>query len=212
MSSPDALPLPRDFYDRPVVDVARDLVGCVLDHDGVSGVIVETEAYHDSEPACHAYVGLTERTRPLFGPPGRAYVYRSYGIHALVNAVCEHEGVGAAVLIRALEPLDGVAAMRARRGLVRPEDLCSGPGKLTQALDVELELNEADLVASPLRILPRPEDLAAPALVAGTRIGIRKAVELPWRFCARGNRNVSKPWPPGLGVAPRRGNAATRIG
>lgn len=205
-------PLARAFYDRPVVDVARDLVGCVLDHDGVSGVIVETEAYHDSEPACHAYVGLTARTRPLFGAPGHAYVYRSYGIHALVNAVCEAEGVGAAVLIRALEPLAGVERMRARRGLARSEDLCSGPGKLTQALDIELELNEADLVASPLRILPPSADRPAPALVAGTRIGIRKAVELPWRFCARGNRNVSKPWPPGLAVAPRRGNAATRVG
>ncbi|MDO8185787.1 DNA-3-methyladenine glycosylase [Conexibacter sp. JD483] len=204
-------PLARDFYDHPVVDVARDLVGCVLDHAGVSGVIVETEAYHDSEPACHAYVGLTERTRPLFGPPGRAYVYRSYGIHALVNAVCEHEGVGAAVLIRALEPLAGVEQMRARRGLTRAEDLCSGPGKLTQALDVELQLNEADLLTSPLRILPRPADRPVPELVAGTRIGIRKAADLPWRFCARGNRNVSKPWPEGLAVAPLRGNAATRV-
>jgi len=184
----------------------------VLDHDGVSGVIVETEAYHDSEPACHAYVGLTARTRPLFGEPGHAYVYRSYGIHALVNAVCEEEGVGAAVLIRALEPLAGVERMRARRGLTRLEELCSGPGKLTQALDVELELNEADLLDSPLRILPPPADRPAPELVVGTRIGIRKAAELPWRFCARGNRNVSKPWPPGLGVAPRRGNAATRVG
>ncbi len=116
------------------------------------------------------------------------------------------------MLIRALEPLDGVPVMQARRRLVRVEDLCSGPGKLTQALDVELELNESDLRTSPLRILPRPADRPAPELVVSTRIGIRKAVELPWRFCARGNRNVSKPWPPGLGVAPRRGNAATRSG
>lgn len=194
----------HEFYARPVVEVARDLVGCVLEHDGVSGVIVETEAYHDSEPACHAYVGLTARTRPLFGPPGKAYVYRSYGIHALVNAVCEPEGVGAAVLIRALEPLDGIEPMRHRRRLMRPEDLCSGPGKLTQALAIELEQNEVDLVDGPLRILPRPAGRPAPQLVAGTRIGIRKAAELPWRFCERGNRCVSKPWPPGLDVAPRR--------
>ncbi|MDW5596720.1 DNA-3-methyladenine glycosylase [Conexibacter stalactiti] len=215
MSGPRARPdravrgaLPRaldhGFYARPVVEVARDLVGCVLEHDGVSGVIVETEAYHDSEPACHAYVGLTARTRPLFGPPGKAYVYRSYGIHALVNAVCEPEGVGAAVLIRALEPLEEIELMRHRRRLERVEDLCSGPGKLTQALAIELGENEADLVDGPLRILPRPTDRPAPRLVAGTRIGIRKAVELPWRFCERGNRCVSKPWPPGLAVAPRR--------
>ena len=129
-----------------MVEVARALVGCVVRHDGCAGAIVETEAYHESEPACHAYVGLTARTQVLFGPPGRAYVYRSYGIHALLNAVCEPEGVGAAVLIRALEPLEGSAPMRARRGLERREDLCSGPGKLTQALGIELDLNGSDLV------------------------------------------------------------------
>ena len=117
----------REFYDRGVVWVARDLVGCVLRHGETAGVIVETEAYHELEPACHAFVGLTPRTRILFGPPARAYVYRSYGIHALFNAVCEDEGVGAAVLIRALEPLEGLDVMRARRGLERPEDLCSRP-------------------------------------------------------------------------------------
>ncbi|MBB4663675.1 DNA-3-methyladenine glycosylase [Conexibacter arvalis] len=191
-------PLPRSFYDRPVVEVARDLVGCVVTHGETSGVIVETEAYHDSEPACHAYVGLTPRTRVLFGPPGHAYVYRSYGIHALLNAVCEHEGVGAAVLIRALEPLAGVELMRDRRRLTRPEDLCSGPGKLTQALGVELELNESDLVDGPIAIAPRPPAWEGVELLASTRIGITKAAELPWRFCARGSRSVSKPWPPGL--------------
>src|SRR6059058_1070255 len=116
------------FYARPVLEVARDLVGCVVSHAGCSGVIVETEAYHDSEPASHAFVGLTARTETLFGPPGRAYVYRSYGIHALLNAVCEPEGVGAAVLIRALEPLEGLELMRQRRGLGPIEKLCSGPG------------------------------------------------------------------------------------
>ena len=180
----------RAFYDRGVVEVARDLVGCVLRH-GETGVIVETEAYHELEPACHAYVGLTPRTRILFGPPARAYVYFSYGIHALFNAVCEDEGVGAAVLIRALEPLDGLDLMRARRGLQRAEDLCSGPGKLTQALDVDLADNDSDLVAGPITI-ERREPLE---VVAGRRIGITKAIQLPWRFSAAGSRFVSAPRP-----------------
>jgi DNA-3-methyladenine glycosylase len=185
------------FYDRPVLEVARDLVGCVVRHGGAAGVIVETEAYHHSEPACHAYVGLTPRTATLFGPPGVAYVYRSYGIHALLNAVCEPEGEGAAVLIRALEPLDGVDTMRARRGLHRVQDLCSGPGKLTQALGIQLRQNGTSLVDGPVRFGPpvaaRPEIEVA----VGPRIGITKAVELPWRFCAAGSRHVSRPWPPG---------------
>lgn len=191
-------PLDHAFYARPVLDVARDLVGCVVSHAGTSGVIVETEAYHDSEPACHAFAGVTPRTTTLFGPPGRAYVYRSYGIHALLNAVSEAEGVGAAVLIRALEPLDGLELMRDRRALLRAEDLCSGPGKLTQALAIELDGNDSDLVTGPIRIYPRPWDRPAPELIAGPRIGITKAAELPWRFCARGSRHVSRPWPPGL--------------
>ena len=185
----------RDFYARPVVAVARDLVGCVLRHGPCAGTIVETEAYHQSEPACHAFVGLTGRTHVLFGPPARAYVYRSYGIHALFNAVCEAEGVGAAVLIRALEPLEGLGLMRARRGLDRPEDLCSGPGKLAQALDIELVHNDTDLFGGPIAIeRPRP-GWEAPELLVGPRIGITKAAELPWRFCAAGSRSVSRPWP-----------------
>ncbi len=188
-------PLEREFYDRPVVDVARDLVGCVVSHAGTSGVIVETEAYHDSEPACHAFVGVTARTKTLFGPPGRAYVYRSYGIHALLNAVCEPEGVGAAVLIRALEPLEGIELMRARRGVERIEQLCSGPGKLTQALGIELDRNDTDLGDGPVTIGARPAAWRDVELVAGTRIGITKAVELPWRFCAAGSGHVSRPWP-----------------
>ena len=184
-----------DFYDRPVVEVARDLVGCVLAHGATSGVIVETEAYHDSEPACHAHVGLTPRTEVLFGPPGRAYVYRSYGIHALFNAVCEPEGVGAAVLIRALAPLDGIELMRERRGQVPDGELCNGPGKLTQALGIELELNRADLATGPVTIAARPPEWQAVALVEGPRIGITKATELPWRFCAGGSRHVSRPRP-----------------
>jgi DNA-3-methyladenine glycosylase len=190
--------LPAAFYARPVVEVARDLLGCTVTHGGATGVIVETEAYHHSEPACHAYVGLTPRTSTLFGPPGRAYVYRSYGIHALLNAVCEPEGVGAAVLIRALEPLEGIAQMRARRGLERVEELCSGPGKLTQALGIELGCNGTDLAAGPVRFESRPigwEDVEA---VVGPRVGITKAAELPWRFCAAGSHSVSRPRPPAL--------------
>jgi DNA-3-methyladenine glycosylase len=183
------------FYGRPVVEVAQDLLGCVVRHGGAAGVIVETEAYHDSEPACHAFVGLTVRTETLFGPPGMAYVYRSYGIHALLNAVCEPEGVGAAVLIRALEPLEGIELMRARRGVERVEDLCSGPGKLTQALGIELSENGTELSRGPVRIGPPPRGWEAVEYVAGPRIGITKAAELPWRFCARGSRSVSRPWP-----------------
>jgi DNA-3-methyladenine glycosylase len=186
------------FFGRPVVEVARDLLGCTVSHEGTSGVIVETEAYHHSEPACHAFVGLTPRTETLFGPPGMAYVYRSYGIHALLNAVCEGEGTGAAVLIRALEPLEGIDAMRARRGVERVEDLCSGPGKLTQALGIELELNGTDLGRGPVRIGYPPPGWERVERVAGPRIGITKAVELPWRFCAVGSRSVSRPWPAAL--------------
>jgi DNA-3-methyladenine glycosylase len=181
------------FYARPVVEVARDLIGCVVSRDGCSGVIVETEAYHHSEPACHAYVGLTERTRVIFGPPGHAYVYRSYGIHACLNAVCEPAGVGAAVLIRALEPLEGIELMRERRGLERRKDLCSGPGKLTQALGIELVDNGCDLAVGPVVITGKPRVWRDVAVAASRRIGITKAVELEWRFSAVGNRNLSRP-------------------
>ena len=184
--------LAHEFYARGVVEVARELIGCVIEHGQTSGVIVETEAYHDSEPASHAFIGLTPRTATLFGPPGRAYVYRSYGIHALLNAVSEDVGVGAAVLIRALEPVDGISVMRARRGVERVEDLCSGPGKLTQALGVELACNGADLACGPLVIGPRPRAWREVPILSGTRIGITKAVELPWRFCAVGSRFVSR--------------------
>ncbi len=181
------------FYDRPVVEVARDLVGCVVAHDGCAGVIVETEAYHHSEPACHAFAGLTPRTRTLFGPPGRAYVYRSYGIHACLNAVSESEGVGAAVLIRALEPLDGVEVMRARRRVERLEGLCSGPGRLTQALGIGLEHNGCDLERGPVVILGSPRAWRDVRVAVDRRIGITKAVELTWRFSADGSRFVSRP-------------------
>jgi DNA-3-methyladenine glycosylase len=186
--------LPAEFYDRPVLEVAPALLGCVVVHGETSGVIVETEAYHFSEPACHAFVGVTPRTGVLHGPPGTAYVYRSYGIHALLNAVCEPAGVGAAVLIRALEPLDGVGEMVARRRVTREPELCNGPGKLTQALGIELVDNGTSLIDGPVRILAG----APREYVTGPRVGITKAAELPWRFAARGSRGVSRPWPPGL--------------
>ncbi len=192
--------LPADFYDRPVLEVARELIGCTVEHRGAAGVIVETEAYHESEPACHAFVGLTPRTSTLFGAPGRAYVYLSYGIHALFNAVCEPEGVGAAVLIRALAPTAGIEAMRSRRGLAAKgsggdRDLCSGPGKLTQALGISLAENGGDLSDGPISIRPRCGEWLEPKVVEGTRIGITRAVDLWWRFCAAGDPNVSRPRP-----------------
>jgi DNA-3-methyladenine glycosylase len=212
--------LPQSFYARPVLEVARELVGCVVEHAGTSGVIVETEAYHDSEPACHAFVGLTERTRTLFGPPGRAYVYRSYGIHAMLNAVCEPEGVGAAVLIRALEPLTGLAAMRRRRRgndarangggapKMRDTELCSGPGKLTQALAIGLEQNGGDLRTGPVVIRARPAARHESELVVARRVGITKAAELEWRFCEAGNKYVSLPRPRVAGARARRPRTA----
>jgi DNA-3-methyladenine glycosylase len=192
----------RDFYARSVHEVARDLIGCVVRHGETAGRIVETESYHMEEPACHAFAGVTERTRTLYGEPGRAYVYFSYGVHSLLNAVAEDEGVGAAVLIRALEPVDGVELMRQRRGLERAEDLCSGPGKLTQALGIGLSLNGSSLVDGPIELLTREPGSRQPRVVAGERIGITKAVELPWRFCDADSQHVSRPWPAAM-RAPR---------
>ena len=206
MSEPGVMLDPRTagFYARSVHEVARDLVGCVVRHGATSGRIVETESYHESEAACHAHIGLTARTRPLFGAPGTAYVYRSYGIHALLNAVVEPEGVGAAVLVRALEPLAGLEEMRARRGLARPEALCSGPGKLTQALAIGLELNASSLAGGPIEVLPRPAESVAPRIVTGPRVGITKAAHLPWRFCDVDSRHLSRPLPPAMRSGHRR--------
>jgi DNA-3-methyladenine glycosylase len=185
-------PLAASFFERSVHEVARDLIGCSLRFGGVGGTIVETESYERDDPACHAYVGLTPRTAVLFGPPARAYVYLSYGIHSLLNFVAEPEGSAAAVLIRAIEPRWGLGAMRARRGIEGERDLCSGPGKLTQALAIGLERNGE-------RIDRPPFELRAPGpgegfeVSAGPRIGIRKAVERPWRFCAAGSGYLSAP-------------------
>jgi DNA-3-methyladenine glycosylase len=186
-----------------VHDVARDLIGCTLLFEGLGGVIVETESYERDDPACHAYVGLTPRTEILFGPPGRAYVYLSYGIHSLLNFVAEPEGEAAAVLIRALEPTTEIDEMRARRSAFVTQrvtkgngdlELCSGPGKLTQALGVGLEHNGADLTREPFRLLARDPGWKG-EIVAGPRVGITKAVDLPWRFSLAGSRYVSRPRP-----------------
>jgi len=197
-------PLPVDFYARPVVDVARDLVGCLLVHGGTAGRIVETEAYHESEPASHAFgtpPRPTSRTRTLFGPPGRAYVYRSYGIHACVNAVCEADGIGAGVLLRAVEPLVGLDAIRARRPGRPDVELASGPGRLTLALGIGLDDDGADLVAGPLRIVAPGHGDPVPRVVTGTRVGITKATDLPWRFVDATSAHVSRPWPPAMRAA-----------
>jgi DNA-3-methyladenine glycosylase len=196
--------LGESFYARSVHDVARDLIGCVVRHGATAGRIVETESYHMDEPACHAYAGLTGRTRPLFGEPGHAYVYFSYGVHSLLNAVAEEPGTGAAVLVRALEPVEGIELMRARRGLSRTEDLCSGPGKLTQALAIGLDLNGTSLVDGPIEVVAREPGAREPRIVIGERIGITKAADLPWRFCDADSRHVSRPWPAAMRARARR--------
>ncbi len=186
--------LERAFFDRSVHDVARDLIGCRLFFDGCGGTIVETESYERDDPACHAYVGLTERTRVLFGPPGRAYVYLSYGIHSLLNARRRTRGRGGG----GPDPGAGAdrrpRAMRARRGARPDAELCSGPGKLTEALGIGLECNDTDLGRDPFLLLA-PAGGARPAGVVGPRIGITKAVDRPWRFCAAGSPFVSRPRP-----------------
>lgn len=187
--------LPEAFYDRTVHAVARDLIGCTVAHGETTGVIAETESYHADDEACHAFGGLTARNRVLFGPPAHAYVYFSYGVHSLLNFVAEAEGEAAAVLIRALEPVEGIEVMRARRGVERLEELCSGPGKLTQALGIGLELNGVPLEGGPIRVLAREGAWSDPPVVTSPRVGITKATELPWRFSAAGSRFVSRPRP-----------------
>lgn len=188
-------PLDESFFERSVHDVARDLIGCALIFGGAGGVIVETESYQRDDPACHAYVGLTPRTATLFGPPGMAYVYLSYGIHFCLNFVCEPDGEAAAVLIRALEPRWGIERMRRSRGREDPRDLCSGPGKLTQALGIGLDLNGAPLDAPPFELRPRAGAWRGVEVATGTRIGITRGAELPWRFCATGSEYLSRPLP-----------------
>ena len=197
-----------EFFDRSVHDVARDLIGCALLFDGVGGVIVECESYERDDPACHAYVGLTERTEPLFGPPGRAYVYLSYGIHSCLNFVCEPEGAAAAVLIRALEPRWGIEEMSRRRGRDEARELCSGPGKLTEALGIGLEMNRAPLAEPPFELRARDRGWREVEVATGPRIGITRAAELPWRFCAAGSESSRGRCASGERVALARRDAA----
>ncbi len=180
--------IPIDFL-APSVDVARALIGTVLLVDGVGGRIVETEAYDASEPASHSFGGLSTRNAALFGPPGHAYVYRSYGIHWCLNAVCREAGHGAGVLIRALEPTEGIEVMRARRGLADERLLCAGPGRVGQALGITGAHDALPLDRPPFELRPAS---VAPEVVVGVRIGISKAQDMPWRFGLRGSRFVSR--------------------
>jgi DNA-3-methyladenine glycosylase len=174
-----------------VHDVAPDLVGAVLLVDGVGGTIVEVEAYDHEDPAAHGYRGRTARNASMFGPPGHAYVYRSYGVHWCLNLVCEDEGIASAVLIRALEPAEGLEEMRARRGLTEARLLCSGPGRLCQALGVTREHDGLPLDEPPFELHARE---AEPEIVAGPRIGITQAAEQPWRYGIAGSRFLSRPF------------------
>lgn len=185
------------FFNRSVHDVARDLIGCTLLCEGVGGVIVETESYAKNDPACHANNGPTERSKVLFGPPGRTYVYFTYGMHNMLNFVAEPEGTVGAVLVRALEPTDGIEVMQSRRGKDPLEDLCSGPAKLTQALGIELAHNDQPVGTNGIAVTAREGDWLNPEIVTGPRIGIRKAVNRPWRYCVADSRFVSKPRPIG---------------
>jgi DNA-3-methyladenine glycosylase len=182
----------RKFFARSVHDVAPDLIGATLLVDGVGGIITEVEAYHHTEPAAHSFNGPTPRNMVMFGPPGFLYVYRSYGIHWCMNFVCEKEGSASAVLIRALQPTHGIPAMRRRRGLHEERTLCSGPGKLCEAMAVSNKHNGLALDMPPIAIYARARK---PEIVSGIRIGITKAVELPWRYGLRDSKFLSKPFP-----------------
>ena len=190
-SPPTGTPLARAFFARSVHAVAPDLIGATFLVNGFGGVIVEVEAYHHTDPAAHSYRGKTERNAVMFGPPGHLYVYRSYGMHWCANVVCEAEGSASAVLIRALEPTHRVALMRRRRGVKDERLLCSGPGRLSQALALSIKHNELPVDAAPLAFYARPH---AVEIVSGPRIGITKAAELPWRYGLKDSRFVSKPF------------------
>src|SRR5262245_35009004 len=181
----------RDFFDRSVHLVAPDLVGATLLVDGIGGMIVEVEAYHHTEPAAHSYRGKTPRNAVMFGPPGRVYVYRSYGIHWCMNFVCEAEGSASAVLIRALQPTHGLDAMRERRGTVDDRRLCAGPGNVCQALGVTRAHDGLWLDQAPFTLLARQTEVR---IASGPRIGITKAVEHPWRYGLAGSPYLSRPF------------------
>lgn len=184
--------LGRAFFDRDVVAVAREMIGATLLFEGVGGEIVETEAYDREDPASHSFSGPTARNAVMFGPPGHAYVYLSYGIHWCLNAVCGPEGHGAAVLIRALRPTEGIERMRERRRAGGERGLCSGPGRLAQALGVTRAANGLAVDAMPFSLRARTVE---PDILVGARIGISKAVELPWRFGLAGSAHLSRPFP-----------------
>jgi len=181
--------LHRDFFARSVHEVAPELIGATLMVGSAGGLIVEVEAYHHTDPAAHSFRGKTERNAVMFGPPGYVYVYRSYGIHWCLNFVCEPEGSASAVLIRAIEPTAGLSTMRRRRGLSDVRLLCSGPGRLCEALGVTHAQNGAALDRKPFTVTARPE---AVAVAIGPRIGITKAADLPWRYGLKGSRFLSK--------------------
>jgi DNA-3-methyladenine glycosylase len=182
--------LGKDFFARSVHDVAPDLIGVTLLVDGVGGDIVEVEAYDHEDPAAHGYGGRTDRNASMFGPPGHAYVYRSYGVHWCLNFVCEEEGSASAVLMRALEPAHGLDAMRERRGLDDPRLLCAGPGRLCQALGITRAHDGLELDEPPFELLARETE---PTIAVGSRIGITKAMEQPWRYGLAGSRFLSRP-------------------
>jgi len=179
----------RQFFDRDVHEVAVELIGAAFLVDGVGGKIVEVEAYHHEDPAAHGYRGRTERNATMFGPPGHAYVYRSYGIHWCVNFVCEPEGVADAVLIRALEPTHKLSLMRRRRGVEDERALCSGPGRLCQALAIT---GAHDGLALDLSFFQVAATTEKPEVVRGPRVGISRATDLPWRYGLAGSRYLSR--------------------
>ena len=181
----------KTFFDRSVHAVAPDLIGATLTVAGVGGLIVEVEAYHHTDPAAHSFRGPTARNAVMFGPPGYAYVYRSYGIHWCVNFVCERAGSASAVLIRALEPTQGLKTMRRRRGLDDPRLLCAGPGRVCEALAISARHDGLALDEPPFDLRMRNGDVE---LMCGVRIGITKAVDLPWRYGLKGSRFLSKPF------------------
>jgi DNA-3-methyladenine glycosylase len=183
--------LTREFFARSVHEIAPELIGATLLVDGVGGVIVEVEAYDHEDPAAHGFRGRTERNASMFGPPGHAYVYRSYGIHWCLNFVCEDVGVANAVLVRALQPTQGLDAMRARRGMDNERLLCAGPGRLCQALGVTRQHDGLALDEPPFELHGREGE---PAVLRGPRVGITKAVEQPWRYGLAGSRFLSRPF------------------
>jgi DNA-3-methyladenine glycosylase len=183
--------LPRSFFARPVLEVARDLIGATVLVDGIGGIIVEAEAYSHEDPASHSFRGRTARNASMFGPPGHAYVYLSYGMHWCMNFVCGRDPLGSGVLIRALEPIAGLEVMRARRGVEDARLLCSGPGRLCQALAVTRKEDGAPLDEARFHLLRRKQE---PEILVGPRIGITQAPDMPWRFGLAGSPFVSRPF------------------